>query len=288
DIQIANEIVGPKKLARLRALCERATVSCAVDDPCQVPALAEVGRSLGQEIALFVEIDTGLHRCGLSDDSAIVAMARLISATDGVRWRGILTHAGHAYAAGTPDEVARIGQAEGEQMVRIAEMLRGHGLSCPEVSVGSTPTVAFSAAIEGVTEIRPGNYIFNDMMQVRLGSAGVEDCALSVLATVISRPSPDRAVLDVGSKALTLDRGAHGNILLSGFGYLPEHDCWLTRLSEEHGVIEGDVTTLQIGQRVRIVPNHACAVVNGFDEAWLVDGDEVIERLSIDARGKMA
>jgi len=288
DIQIANELVGELKLARLRKLCETVKVSCAVDSPVHVRALAEVGQNLTEEIPLFIEIDTGLHRCGLTNDNEILNLARVITDKKWVRLHGILTHAGHVYAAGSKDQVEQIGSAEGERMVRIADMLRRHGFPCPVVSVGSTPTVRYSAAVAGVTEIRPGHYIFNDMMQVALGSATVDDCALTVLVTVISCSTNGRVVIDAGSKALALDRGAHGNALLPGYGYCHEQNCWVERLSEEHGVITGEVETVSIGRRLRIIPNHACAVVNGFDEAWLVAGDRVKQRMRIDARGHMA
>ncbi|MFQ6008987.1 MAG: D-TA family PLP-dependent enzyme, partial [Candidatus Zixiibacteriota bacterium] len=141
--------------------------------------------------------------------------------------------------------------------------------------------------VKGVTELRVGNYIFNDMAQVALGTAPVSRCALTVLATVISTPSEQRAIIDAGSKAFGLDRGAHGRETLKGYGRIVGGGGVLTRLSEEHGIIENVARRFKIGQKLRIIPNHACAVMNLFDFAYLVDDGKVIKRYEISARGWM-
>ncbi len=199
----------------------------------------------------------------------------------------MFTHAGHAYSAQSLAEVARIGQAEGEVLVDTAQLLRSNGVRCEVVSVGSTPTARYAGAVPGVTEFRPGNYVFYDRMQVALGSAQAEDCSLTVLARVISRPDPQRVVVDAGSKTFALDRGAHGTDALAGFGEDTAQHLVLERLSEEHGVLSVGVEDepIAIGERLRFVPNHACTVANLADVLLGVRGDYVTEVLPVLVRG---
>jgi D-serine deaminase-like pyridoxal phosphate-dependent protein len=287
DIQVANELVTPFKFERLLALQSIGPVTCAVDSAANVGALAEYFSARDRELAVLIEIDTGLHRCGLQSAGAVVELAKHIDALTGVRLQGLMTHAGHVYGASDREEVERIGRHEGEMTVRLAEAVRSAGIPVEVVSVGSTPTAPYAGAVDGVTEIRPGNYVFNDMIQVSLGAAMLEDCALSVLATVISVPTRDRAVIDAGSKALGTDRGAHGNQKLSDFGHIAGKSASLERLSEEHGVITFEKETFRIRERVRIIPNHACPVANLFEQAWLVDGEKVLKAIPVEARAKM-
>src|SRR5207253_834299 len=160
---------------------------------------------------------------------------------------------------------------------------------CEEISVGATPTVRYSLQQHGVTEIRPGNYAYFDRTQVALGAATWEDCALTVLARVVSRPARDRVILDSGSKTLTTDL-ARGFINTAGYGAVrrditaaePDHSLLVERLSEEHAtvrVLQGE-TALKTGALARLVPNHACVVSNLVDHVWLVDGEQVVERLA--------
>lgn len=285
NIQIANQIVGTPKIERLVDLARRAHLCCAVDALDNVRELNAAFESAGICLELLIEIDSGLRRCGLSDFAEIDRLAREIDRLRGVRLVGIMTHAGHAYGAADHDELARIGRNEGEQMVALAHRLRQAGLTVTEVSVGSTPTAAFAARVPGVTELRVGNYIFNDATQVALGVARPEDCALTILTRVISRPAKNRAVVDAGSKSFSSDIGAHGRTVVTGYGIVQASSARLVRLSEEHGVIEGEVADLQPGRLLRIVPNHACAVMNLADRAYLVDGDCVTEEIKITARG---
>ncbi|MEW6051703.1 MAG: alanine racemase [Candidatus Zixiibacteriota bacterium] len=287
DIQIANQVVGREKIERLARLATSAHVTCAVDSIENVVELSAIFAAHQKILDLLIEIDTGLHRCGLSEPNEVIALASHIRSLPGLRLLGAMTHAGHAYAAGSPAELRQIGTAEGQTMVQMAEKLCQAGFPIEVVSVGSTPTAPYACAMTGVTELRVGNYIFNDMIQVALGSATVDSCALTLLATVISRPAADRVVIDAGSKALTADAGAHGKRLVQGFGNLLGKRAILERLSEEHGIISGDAKQFTLGEKVRIIPNHACAVVNMFDRAYLVEQAHVVEEIPILARGAM-
>jgi len=268
DIAIANQVVGAAKIERLVSLAQKADISCAVDSSHHITEIASAAAASGATVAVMLDVDSGLHRCGVADIEALRALAKLVRHEEGVRLQGIMTHGGHAYGA-APENIAAVGTAEGQLMAEFAERLRAEGFDIPTVSVGSTPTSKTAVAVDGVTELRAGNYVFYDMIQVALGSATLEQCSLTVLATVISTPSATRAVVDAGSKALTNDGGAHGRDNLKGYGYLPDKDVWLTRLSEEHGVIEHDGKPFQVGERVRIIPNHACPVMNLVGTAYL-------------------
>src|SRR5688500_11457981 len=261
DVFVANEVVGPAKWTRLAKMQRRGRVSVGVDDFGVAEAMAEVARREGVTIPVLVEVDCGLKRAGLAPGEPAAAFGERIARLDGLELRGVFTHAGHAYGADDPAKVEPIARAEAAAVVETAELLRQRGVDCPVVSVGSTPTVRVSGAVDGVTEIRPGCYVFNDRMQVALGAAEPADCALTVLATVISTPTPDRAVVDAGSKTLALDRGAHGMDKLRGFGEDASRGAVLERLSEEHGVLT-PTQPLHPGDRLRFIPSHACTVAN--------------------------
>jgi D-serine deaminase-like pyridoxal phosphate-dependent protein len=281
DLFVAYELVTPAKLARAIALAGRVRLAFGIDSPEGIEMAAAAARDAGTRLRVRIEIDSGLHRCGVPADEA-VALARLMAARPELELEGVFTHAGHAYAAESARELDRIGQEEADSVLRAAELIG----SVEVVSVGNTPTAARSIAKAGVTEARPGNYVFYDGMQVALGAAGPEDCALTVAATVISRPAPDRAVLDAGAKTLGLDRGAHGSSSLPHYGSVVGTDGALARLSEEHGVLElPPSSALRIGETVRILPNHACAVANLAAGYAVIRGDRVVDWWPVDASG---
>jgi len=297
DILIANQITSRPKIQRLLDLARQIRVSVAVDsmEGARLLSQAAVGANLCLDVVL--EIDSGLKRCGLVPGREAVDLVKGILELPGLEFKGMMTHAGHVYGKGSREEAEEVGRREGELMVEMAALLQQEGISIQEISVGSTPTAKISGRIKGVTEIRPGNYVFYDAIQVALGVVGVERCALSVLSTVISTPAPDRLVLDAGSKTLALDKGAHGASLVKGFGLilggdgLPEKGLTIERLSEEHGVVTMEpgytVKRPELNDRIRIIPNHACTVVNLFDQVYGVRGDKAEKVWKVAARGKM-
>jgi D-serine deaminase-like pyridoxal phosphate-dependent protein len=285
DLFIANEVVGVDKWQRLAGFQHRGRVAVGVDSAQAADGLAAIAQREGVEIPVLIEVDSGLARAGVKPGAAALALAEHLAALRSLRLEGLFTHAGHAYGAGSPEEVARIGRLEGEVLVESAALLRTHGINCDIVSVGSTPTALHCGAVAGVTEIRPGNYVFYDRMQVGLGVATLDDCALSVLARVISRPQTDRAVLDAGSKTFALDRGAHGMDALAGYGQDRQHGLILVRWSEEHAVVGVGDQSVDVGDRLRIVPNHACTVANLADVLLGVRADRVCEIMPVLVRG---
>ncbi len=287
DIFIANEISSLPKLRRLRQLQEQITVSIGIDHWQQVELAAKVFENADRPLKVLIEIDSGLRRCGVVPGKPLFNLARKIEAVPFLELAGIFTHAGHVYSAVSEKQVQLIGESEAEIMAECADSLRSAGIKIGTVSVGSTPTVRYSAQHPVVTEVRPGNYVFYDNIQVQLGSCRMEQTALYVLATVISQPAADRIVTDAGSKALHLDRGAHGSETVQGFGHLPDLAGSVVRLSEEHGVVILDKPQpAEPGTPLLILPNHACAVVNLFDKMHLLQTDGAIIELPVDGRGK--
>lgn len=286
NIQIAAPVMGRDKIERVMALAQKgARMEVAVDTREGAEALSEVSKESGRITDVLVEVDSGLHRSGI-DPGHVYPFALSLSKMEGIKLAGIMTHAGHAYAARDQRELKIIARAEGELMVSLAARLRQNGIPVEKVSVGSTPTVKYSGAVPGVTEVRVGNYIFYDMTQVALGVASEENCALSVIATVLSRHGC-RAVIDAGSNLLGLDQGAHGVASLSGFGKVVDQpEVVLERLSEEHGILSLPRSSgIEVGQQLRIIPNHACRVMSNVQKVYLQDKDQVIEELNVAARG---
>ncbi|HDL03897.1 MAG TPA: hypothetical protein ENH25_07175 [candidate division Zixibacteria bacterium] len=287
DIQIANIIVGETKIKRLLKLHRRCRLTVGVDSIGNAIELSKAFSLAKRVLNVLIIVNTGLNRCGLSDNMAIIALADNCAALKSIKLVGLMTHAGHAYAASNKNEIKSIGRYEGERLVEVADFLRRRGHNIDIVSVGSTPTAKYCSAIKGVTELRVGNYIFGDMTQVSLNIYRISNCATNIYTTIISRPSIDRAILDAGSKALALDRGAHGSDAIVGFGKIVGGGGIIDRLSEEHGFVEKASRRFKVGDHIRIIPNHICTVMNLFDFAYLVDGETVLEKMKIAARGRM-
>lgn len=286
----------PVNAERVFALLDRTRVSFIVDHLEVAHGWSGALRGAGREADVLVKVDVGFHRCGIDPDAAGAAefVAR-VADLPGIRFRGLLSHAGHAYGATSEEQIAQIAGDEARILTTLRDRLLDLGVPVPEISVGSTPTARFSMGMPGITELRPGNYVYFDRMQVALGSARWDDCALTVLARVVSRPAPDRLILDSGSKTLTTDqvRGAggagYGTVLESLHSDVPDERLSIERLSEEHATVRitGECA-LAPGDLVRIVPNHSCVVSNLMDEVWVVEGEEARDRLRITARGRIA
>ncbi|MFN8178352.1 MAG: alanine racemase [bacterium] len=285
DLVVATSVVDPRKIERLLMYGRHAEIAGVVESAEGVRAWAEAASRVGNRVPVLLEVDVGLGRTGASSEEAAVLLARRVASTPHLELRGVLGHGGHAYGAKSREEIEAIGRAEGEALVRTAEAIRAAGMPCPVVSAGSTPTAPHVAKVAGVTEIRPGNYVFHDGIQQALGVASASSCALTVLATVVARPTPERTVLDCGSKTLSSD----GSAAVSGFGHVAgRRDLTLTRLWEEHALLPVPREThLAVGDRVRVVPNHACATVNLHDELVVLRGGEVKERWRVAARGRV-
>ncbi len=285
DIFIAHHIVGAAKIERLVPLAKRAKVAVGVDSMEAASPLSMAFAHQGMRLPVLLEVDVGLHRCGVAPEEA-PALARELNSLPGVSLVGIFAYAGHVYSARNENEAAGIAAFECRTLAQVAERLANIAPLAKRISGGSTPTAAHYTAGCGLTEIRPGTYVFNDRTQLERWSARPEDCALTVLATVVSTPEPGRAVLDAGSKALTSDLAREAK----GHGMLKEDNAAvLVKLNEEHGFLDLSQAQvrLRIGDKVEVIPNHACSVVNLFDEMVAVRKGEVVETWRVAGRGKL-
>ncbi|MFG1998588.1 alanine racemase [Spirillospora sp. NPDC048911] len=277
DILIAYPLWGRPKLERLAALRERARVRVSLDS---VEVAERLGASAADPVQVLVEVDTGLHRLGRppgAPTAELVAEVRKVPRVDVV---GLLTHAGHSYRTTSPDELRAVAEREVTDLIETARLCGGE----LEISVGSTPTARYGAAVPGVTELRPGTYVFNDATMIRLGVATEATAAARILTTVVARPAPDRFVVDAGSKSLTSDgAGTPGWIMVAG-----RPELTMSFLSEEHGVGRcAPRTGPEIGERLEIIPSHACPVSNLFDTAYGVRGGRLDQELAVTARGRV-
>jgi D-serine deaminase-like pyridoxal phosphate-dependent protein len=286
DLLIAFPLVGEAKLRRLAGLLERARVLVSLDAVEVAEGLGRVGRRLGRDLEVLVEVDTGLHRLGRPPGPATAELAGRVARVPGVELAGLLTHAGHAYRAGSPEELRRVAEREVLDLVETAELCRRAGVEVRTISVGSTPTARVGAFVGGVTELRPGTYALNDATMVRLGVATEDRVAVRVLATVVARPTAERFVVDAGSKCLTSDQMGSGPgwMLVAG-----RPELRMDFLSEEHGVGHHEPAGAEprIGDRLQLLPAHACTCVNLFDLAYGTRGGRVERELPVAGRGRV-
>ena len=272
DMLLTFNVVGRHKLDRLAALARRTDISVVADNAAVVEGLGHAGESSGRDISVLVECDTGAHRNGVATPEDAVELARLIDRTKGLRYGGLMTYA----KTGTRVETDAF-------LVNARDLATASGLETKVITSGGSPDMWLDEGLAHLTEYRAGTYIYFDRSLAERGTCGYGDCALSVLATVVSTPAPERAMLDAGSKALTSD-------LLGLQGYGVVRDLGLARvydMSEEHGFL--DVSSVaakpRVGDLVRITPNHVCPVTNLYDRVVMVRGGKVLGAVKVDARG---
>jgi D-serine deaminase-like pyridoxal phosphate-dependent protein len=292
DIVVAHPLVDGRKIARLLEVAARRGTRLALiaDSAAGVATIATEAVRQGVTVAIRIKIDVGLHRCGADPrgEDALI-LARMIADHSHLTFGGILSHAGHAYAAADADGVRAIAGEERRIMLDVAGRIRDIGIAVPVISIGSTPTFWLDAGFDGISEARPGNYVFMDMTQASLGIVPRSRIALSVLTTVVSC-NDTYAIIDAGSKVLSSDRGPHGSTRLNGYGLAlpldnPDAEGMLVAsVSEEHGFVAHRGQRPQIGERLRIIPNHACTVVNLTRSLFVGDADDGYEIWPVDAQ----
>lgn len=315
DLRIAYELIGEQKYKEILSLMQRVRISFCVDTETGAREASAFFEAAGTQAEVLVEVDTGYGRCGVRWDRAeSIDFVRLVDELPGLKLAGLLTHFGQSYKGpGEGEELAdalkMASDHERDRMLSFASDLHQAGIKAAqpntdasdnrfEISIGSTPSMRYfkNRTHNGfsVTEIRPGNYVFNDAIQEALGAATLPECALTVQATVISKHrnsnGTERLFLDAGRKMFTSDAGyntdGYGIILYNTRHMKALPHARITGLSEEHGWVNvPGGSTMDIGNQVRVVPNHACVVVNNQDHLYLVDGYEVVDKLSVDARG---
>jgi D-serine deaminase-like pyridoxal phosphate-dependent protein len=283
DILYAVGIV-PAKLAQAAALQRSgATLTLLTDDVRVAQIIAARGAELGVTFRALIEIDTGLGRAGIAPEaSELLAIAGALTAP-GAALAGVLTHAGHSYHCRGIGEIKRIAEEERAGAVLAAARLREAGFPCPVVSVGSTPTAIHADSLEGVTEMRPGNFVFFDLFQVGVGSCAMEDVAVSVLASITGHHrARQHFLIDAGALALSKDTGANEHRPGTGFGLIcetvakqPIDGLAVTDVHQEHGIVTGTSLSFErfpIGGRVRVLPNHSCMTAAMYDRYYVTDG----------------
>lgn len=272
DILITYNIIGEEKLARLAALARRCRIAVTADNRIIVAGLSRMFSNAEQNLEVLVECDTGQGRCGVQSPGQAAELAINIDRAPGLEFGGLMTYPPMSDLSAV-DRWLRAAKVEVEAA----------GLTCNRVSNGGTPNLGNISEVGVATEHRAGTYIYNDRSLVNIGACRIEDCALKVVATVVSCPTADRAIIDAGSKALTSDLFG-----MKGYGLiLAAPGAEISALSEEHGHVDltGTDWTPQIGEVIEIIPNHACVVSNLFDEVNVVHLDGQIERMTVAARG---
>jgi len=280
DLLVAYPTLGAAKLARLREVARKTRVTMSVDSAEVVDQLA------GLDIGVLVEIDVGLGRVGIDPGGAAVALAQRVAATPGLTFEGLAFYPGQ-FKSTEEAEMAAMEKTVSASIASTLDGLRRVGLEAKVVSGGSTPTWAFSNRVHGMNEIRPGTYIFNDRNTVIAGACGWEDCAASIVTTVVSTARPGQMILDGGSKTFSSDRTSLADVT---YGVIQEDTAArFHRMNEEHGYV--DVTkcarAFRTGDRVSVIPNHVCVAVNLHERVYGVRGGEVEEVWTVDGRGKL-
>ncbi|MEQ9346511.1 MAG: D-TA family PLP-dependent enzyme [Thalassospira sp.] len=274
DILLTYNVLGARKLARLRTVFDRvSTLRVVADNETVITGLSQAFADSAKPLEILVECDTGGGRCGVQSPKSAVALAQKINSLPGISFAGLMTYPS---AGGGPKVDGFFGDA--------MAMFNALGIACPIRSSGGTPDMWKAHEVPNATEHRIGTYIYNDRSLMAREVCGEDDCALRVLAEIVSLPAPGRAIIDAGSKVLTSDL-----LGLEGFGYVVGHpEVDVVGLSEEHGVLhfEADLTPFEIGERIEIIPNHVCVVSNMLDQVHLVRGD-TIKTVDVSARGKV-
>jgi len=296
SVTVAYPIVVPAKAERvMRAARDRdADARFLADSPDGVAALATAAKAVGGRWPVYVEVDTGLRRCGVDPDGGQgIALARRIAGEPGLVFAGLFTHEGHAYGGKTPDGIRAVAAAVSATLGGLKARIETAGLSVPTVSTGSTPTLFANAGWEVANEARPGNYVLADLTPVKLGLIDLCDIALAVAATVVSTNN-DYAIIDAGSKALTSDLAPHSSGGAASYGLAYELGTAgaampfpVARLSEEHGFLALEGRAMKVGTRVIVFPNHSCPIVNLVDDLTVIGEGGSIERWPVAARGSI-
>jgi D-serine deaminase-like pyridoxal phosphate-dependent protein len=272
DILLTFNIVGERKTDRLMELATRLRrLAVVADNETVVRGLSQAGVRHGRDVPLLIECDVGFGRNGVQGPEAALALARLALVSPRIRFEGVA-----AFPTASPEAI--------EKLTRIVEGLEEAGIAVPIVSGGGSPALKSIGEPSPVTEHRAGTYVYNDVMMVHSGVATWDDCAMRVRATVVSVPTPDRAIIDAGSKTLTREQ-----YYVQGFGRVVEYpDAPVVNLSEEHGIIDLSRSARKptVGEVVSVIPNHCCVVSNMVDEVYAIRDGRVEETWAVAARGR--
>lgn len=284
DILVAYPIIGEAKLERLAQLSQKSKVTTCIDSLEGAFGISALGERIGLKLPIYIEINVGFDRCGRRSGEEAMNFAKEINKLPGLQIEGIMSYAGHINDQKTVDDVRLAVREEVKLLNDTAQMLQANGIDLKEVSVGSSLSVEFAEELQGITEIRAGSYIFHDLGHVSSDLFSIQDCALRIIVSVVSIPYPGRAIIDAGTKTLTSDKSR-----MDGYGYVVEHpEAEIIKLNEEHGFLNYDPASfeLKIGQRLTVIPNHACVIPNLCDSLIGIRNGKVERMIPVDARGK--
>jgi D-serine deaminase-like pyridoxal phosphate-dependent protein len=278
DILIANQIVGPLKIARLTALAQRCAVTVAVDDADNVRQLSDAAAAAGVTLRVYVEVNVGMDRCGVEPGEPALVLARQVAAAPGLTFAGLQAYEGHLQNVVPFEEREALAKLDMRKALSARQHIEADGLRVGEISGCGTGTHTVTGRLPWMTELQCGSYATMDAQYAAVGGADYEN-ALTVLATVVSRPVQGKAVLDTGLKAITPEFG-DPTVLVPGA-------TWLD-FSEEHGEIAlaGSAQALRVGDKVRLVPRHGCTTVNLYDRYHVIEGDALVAEWRVAARGR--
>jgi len=290
DIFIANQVVGDQKLLRIRDLAREISISFGIDSPYHVKAAERIFAEESKPAQVLIEIEVGENRSGIIEEQDFISLLDTINACPHVHLKGLFSHDGNCYSAENVETCTEISIGAQKRTLHFAKLAKEHGLPCEVISYGATPTFMNQVPIlDGITELRPGTYALMDASQ---GNAigTLERCAASVLATVISKPTAERVILDVGAKGLTMQSRTEGICATPGKGTLPDYPgVSINSMFDEHAIIlnRSFHDQVEIGDKVRIIPVHICPVCNLYEKAFLIEDDEVVGDVEIACRGAL-
>lgn len=289
DILIANQIVGASKLERIADLGKKANISFGLDSVDALLQAEEVFPKKGEKACVLIEIDAGENRSGVTSKDCFLEILNEIKKCKSVEFKGIYSHESFTYNSPTVEACLAAFEKSQSLTLEYAQIAKEAGMPCKTVSVGATPTAWLCTSIKkGITEVRPGTYPLMDMGQAN--AIGTTDrCAATVLTTIISKPTKERLISDVGAKGLTAQSRASGICKTTGLGQIKGTTACVSAVYDEHAVIYDKTLNkaLKIGEKVEIIPNHICPVVNLFEEAYLVNNGNIEKTIKISCRGKM-
>lgn len=290
DIFIANEIVSKKKIEKIKNLSEKIDISFGIDSTEAAKVVEEVFEGSLKKAQVLIEIEVGENRSGIIEERDFISLVNHIKACKNINLKGIFSHDGHSYKAKDIKDCERIYNEAQLRTLHFVDIAKGLNIELETVSIGSTPSLMFDFGVmNGITELRVGTYILMDVSQGNaIGS--YERCAATVLSTIISKPTSERVITDVGAKGLTMQTRSKGICKTTGIGYIKgSKGVYIDELFDEHAIIYNKEfrESINIGDTIEIIPNHICPVCNLYDSAYLISGDDVIDEIPILCRGKL-
>lgn len=286
DILLAFPLIGADKLGRYRQLAQRPglLIRTIINTWESAKGLSDLGENMGMRLPVLIELDGGIQRGGLEGGQPLLDFAKAVKDLPGLDIQGLQYYGGDIYGCKTPDEISARSRRERDDILQNAQQLKALGMNMSILSGGSSFSVRYPRELEGLTEVRAGNYIFNDNALFGINMVQETDCALRIFATVVGRPDAVSAIIDAGSKTLTSDTTASR----PGYGYIVgAPGAVIHKLNEEHGFVRCESGLgWQVGEVISIIPNHACVIPNLCDEIYAMRNGQLSHCIRIDARGK--